>query len=92
MITDVLVSQVNQLLGASYQPYRNSETSDTISARSAMRPRGSARTHSNCRTNDILRLQANDAAGTTQALPRSSTGAGAVGVGEARDDAGEPRR
>ena len=29
-VTDVLVSQANQLLGASYQLYRNSKTSDTI--------------------------------------------------------------
>ena len=29
-VTDVLISQANQLLGASYQLYRNSKTSDTI--------------------------------------------------------------
>src|SRR6266702_785956 len=53
-------------------------------------PRGAAHTHSSGRADDVL-LHAGAAADTTQALLRSSSGAGGDGVGEARDSAVEPR-
>src|SRR6266702_716525 len=55
-------------------------------------PRGAAHTHSSGRADDVLRPLAHAAADTTQALLWSNSGAGAGGIGEARDGAVEPRQ
>lgn len=90
-VTDVLVSQANELLGASYQLYQhNRDVQDDYPHSRLCSPRGAAYAHSSCRTNDVLDLVKHAAADSTQALCWSCTGATAGSAGEARCGAVEP--
>ena len=88
-VTGVLVSQANELFGASYQLYRHTETNDTIIRTVDYAIPAVLHTHIQA---VAPTTHTHAAADTAQAFFRNSSVAGRGGVKEARKGAVDPRR